>query len=319
MNLGPSLALGPGREFDLIRAIAAALGPAAAGLGDDCALVPVGMSTLAASVDCSVEGVHFRTDWLSGEEIGWRATAAALSDLAADGAKPLGVLVSLALPLSTGQGDATDTAVAIMAGAGAAASAVGARVLGGDLARFEKIVIDVCALGTVERAVRRAGARSGDGVWVTGALGASRLALRAFQAGRVPDPDTRARFARPEPRIAAGRWLADRGATAMIDVSDGLAADARHLAAASGVCLEIAMERVPCWMGADALAAVASGEEYELLVTLPGTFGTADAQAFQEFHDLALTRVGDVVAGEGVRFRDRGAPVTPSGGWDHFA
>jgi thiamine-monophosphate kinase len=319
MNPGPSIALGPGREFDLIRSIAAALGPAASALGDDCALVPVGTATLAASVDCSVEGVHFRSEWLTAEEIGWRATAAALSDLAADGAKPLGVLVSLALPLSTGQGDADTIAVAIMTGAGAAASSVGARILGGDLARFEKIVIDVCALGVVERAVRRAGAHPGDGLWVTGALGGARLALRALQAGRSPDAEARARFARPEPRIAAGRWLADRGATAMIDVSDGLAADARHLAAASGVGLEIAMERVPCALGADALEAVASGEEYELLVTLPRAFGVADAQAFQEFHDLPLTRVGDVVAGEAVRFSDRGAAVTPAGGWDHFA
>lgn len=319
MNLGPSIALGPGREFDLIRAIANALGPTAAGLGDDCALVPAGPSTFAVSVDCSIEGVHFRSEWLTAHEIGWRAAAAALSDLAADGAKPLGVLVSLALPLSTGQGDAGETAVAVMAGAGAAAAAVGARVLGGDLSRFEKVVIDVCALGTVDHAVRRAGARAGDGLWVTGALGGARLALRTLQAGRTPEAELRARFARPEPRIAAGRWLADRGATAMIDVSDGLGADAHHLAAASGVGLLVAMERVPCWFGADALTAVASGEEYELLVTLPASFGLAEAQAFEEFHDLALTRVGDVVAGEGVRFTDRGAAVTPPGGWDHFA
>ena len=79
------------------------------------------------------------------------------------------------------------------------------------------------------------------------------------------------------------------------------------------------MERVPCWLGADALGAVASGEEYELLVALPHSFGVADAEAFQEFHDLPLTRVGDVVAGAGVRFTDRGAAVTPAGGWDHFA
>jgi thiamine monophosphate kinase len=85
------------------------------------------------------------------------------------------------------------------------------------------------------------------------------------------------------------------------------------------VRLDIAMERVPCWLGADSLTAVASGEEYELLVTLPPAFSVADAQAFQEFHDLALTRVGDVAAGEGVRFTDRGAAVTPPGGWDHFA
>ncbi len=318
MNSFPPIALGPGREFDLIRGIAAALGPVAGGIGDDCALIPIGHATLAVSVDCSIEGVHFRTDWLDAEEIGWRATAAALSDLAADAAKPLGVLVSLALPASTGQGDASEVAVAIMRGVAGAAGACGAKVLGGDLARFEKIVVDVCALGTVERPVRRAGARAGDGLWVTGELGGPRLAMRQLQQGAVPDAAVRARFARPEPRIAPARWLADRGATAMIDLSDGLASDARQLAAASDVALEIALERVPCWVGADPLTAVASGEEYELLVALPEGFAAGDAAAFREFHDLPLTRIGSVTAGSGVRFADRGMPVTPPPGWDHF-
>lgn len=318
MTASSPLALGPGREFDLIRGITAALGPAAAGIGDDCAVVAIGNATLAVSIDCSVEGVHFRTDWLDAEEIGWRATAAALSDLAADGALPIGVLVSLGLPVSTGQGDAPETAAAIMRGAGAAVVACGGKVLGGDLARFEKIVVDVCALGTVERAVRRAGAHPPDGLWVTGELGGPRLAMRQLQQGRTPVAEVRARFAHPEPRIAAGRWLADRGATAMIDVSDGLAADARHLAAASDVALDIALERVPCWVGADPLTAVASGEEYELLVTLPDGFAAADAEAFREFHDLPLTRIGTVAPGSGVRFADRGTPVTPPPGWDHF-
>ncbi len=314
----PSLALGPGHEFDMVRGIVAALGPAAAALGDDCALLTVDGGTLAATVDCSIEGVHFRVDWLSPEEIGWRAAAAALSDLAAEGARPVGVLVSLAVPASTGGGDAPEIAVAIMTGVGAAVSAVGGKVLGGDLARFEKIVVDVCALGTVERPVRRAGARAGDGLWVTGALGGARLAVRTLQLGQTPDPELRARFARPEPRIAAGRWLAQRGATAMIDLSDGLASDARHLAAASRVALDVALERIPCWVGADALVAVSSGEEYELLVTLPPAFGAAEAQGFEEFHGLPLTRIGGVREGDGVRFADRGTPVTPPAGWDHF-
>jgi thiamine-monophosphate kinase len=313
------LALGPGREYDLIRDIAARLGANAGVLGDDCALVTVGGVTLAASIDCSLEGVHFRIDWLTAEEIGWRAAAAALSDLAAEGAKPIGVLVSLGVPAALGPGDKRETAPSIMAGIGAAVAAAGGKVLGGDLVRSDKIVIDICALGTAERPVRRAGARPGDGVWVTGQLGAPRLALRALQQGQRPDPELRWRFAHPEPRIAAGRWLADRDATAMIDLSDGLAADARHLAAASGVSLDLQMERVPCWIGADWLAAVASGEEYELLVTLPGSFTAADAQSFAEFHDLALTRIGTVLSGEGVRFSERGAPVTPPAGFDHFA
>jgi thiamine-monophosphate kinase len=315
----PALALGPGREFDMVRDIVAALGPAAAGVGDDCALLALDGGTFAATVDCSIEGVHFRVDWLTPEEIGWRAAAAALSDLAADGARPLGVLVSLAVPASTGRGDAPEIAVGIMRGVGSAVAAVGGKVLGGDLARFEKIVIDVCALGTVERAVRRAGARAGDGLWVTGALGGARLAMRTLQLGQAPEAELRARFARPEPRIAAGRWLAQRGATAMIDVSDGLASDARHLAAASAVALDVALEHIPCWVGADALLAASSGEEYELLVTLPETFGPADAQAFEEFHGLPLTRIGAVRPGEGVRFTDRGTVVTAPGGWDHFA
>jgi thiamine-monophosphate kinase len=159
----------------------------------------------------------------------------------------------------------------------------------------------------------------GDGLWVTGELGGPRLALRAWQAGQRPTGDVARRFARPDARIAAGVWLAHHGATAMLDVSDGLAADARHLAAASRVGIEIQLERVPCFLGADALVAVASGEEYELLAALPPTFGAAQAQAFQEFLDLPLTRVGTVVAGDGVRVSDRGVAITAPRGYDHFA
>ena len=314
--MSDALPLGPGREFDVLRRVFARIGPAATGLGDDCALVQVGNAVLAASIDCSVEGTHFRTDWFSHEEIGWRAAAAALSDRAAEGAAPLGVLVSLGVP---GGGDPASTAAAIMGGVADAALAVGAKVLGGDLVRSEKIVLDVCALGTADRPVRRRGARVGDGLWVTGQLGASRLALRALQTGQKPADEHRRRFAHPEPRVSAGRWLAKHDASAMIDLSDGLAADARHLAAASGVALAIQLERVPCVLGADALTAVASGEEYELLVALPPSFGPSQANTFQEFHDLPLTKIGSVQSGEGVRFTDRGGPVSPAAGWDHFA
>ncbi|MBI1967599.1 MAG: thiamine-monophosphate kinase, partial [Gemmatimonadetes bacterium] len=255
------------------------------------------------------------------EEIGWRAGAAALSDLAAEGAQPIGVLVSLGMPGENEKRETgnVDPAAEIMAGVGAVAQSVGARVLGGDLLKSERYLVDVCALGTCERPVRRAGGRPGDGVWVTGELGGCRLALRELQAGRKPADDVARRFARPAPRIAAGLWLARQGARAMLDVSDGLASDARHLAAASGVALEIALEHVPCWIGADPLLAVASGEEYELLVALPPAFGAAEADAFQEFHDLPLTRIGSCAAGEGVRFTDRGLTIAPPRGFDHFA
>ena len=323
-----SLGLGPGGEFDRLRAIFAALGAAGRDLGDDCALLPVGGRTLAISIDLSLEAVHFRTDWLSFREIGWRATAAALSDLAADGATPLGVLVSLGVPGNpTGLPDGrrqrrpgnASPAVQIMSGVGSAAGSVGAKVFGGDLVRSPRYLVDVCVLGVVQRPVRRSGARSGDGLWVTGRLGGAGLALAALRAGRRLAPTVRRRFARPVPRIAAGRWLARRGARAMIDISDGLTGDAGHLAAASGVGIAIELEGVPCWPGVTPRAAAASGEEYELLVALPRSFGTAGARAFRRATGLPLTRIGVCTAGRGLRITDDGRPITVSRGFDHFS
>ncbi len=318
---GRSLRLGPGGEFDRLRAIFVALGTAGRDLGDDCALLSIGGRRLAISIDLSLEGVHFRTDWLALREIGWRATAAALSDLAAEGATPLGVLVSLGVPGNRQRrtGNASP-AVQIMAGVGAAARSVGASVLGGDLVRSPRYLVDVCVLGVAQRPVRRSGARSGDGLWVTGRLGGAGLALAALRAGRGGRlaPALRRRFARPVPRIAAGRWLARRGARAMIDISDGLAGDAGHLAAASGVGVAIELERVPCWPGVTPLAAVRSGEEYELLVAMPRHFATAGAKAFGRATGLPLTRIGDCTAGRGVRMTHDGRPITPPPGFDHF-
>ena len=165
-------------------------------------------------------------------------------------------------------------------------------------------------------------ARRGDGLWITGTVGGAGLALAQLQAGggrRVgKDGALWRRFARPEPRIAAGRWLARRGAHAMIDVSDGLAADAGHVAAASRVAIRIELERVPCWPGVTPRDAAASGEEYELLVALPSVFGEPQARRFRQAHDLPLTRIGTCAVGRGVRFTDRGAPVAVPSGYDHF-
>ncbi len=314
-----ALRLGPGGEFDRLRAIFASLGAAGRGLGDDCALIRIGSRTLALSIDLSLEGVHFRTDWLSFREIGWRATAAALSDLAAEGAQPLGVLVSLGVPsnVQRATGNASP-AVQIMSGVGAATRGVGASVLGGDLVRSSRYLVDVCALGVARRPVRRSGAHAGDGLWVTGRLGGAGLALAAFRAGRRLAPPVRRRFVHPEPRIAAGLWLARRGAHAMIDVSDGLAADAGHLAAASGLRVEITLERIPRWPRATARAAAQSGEEYELLVALPRRFDERAARAFRRATGLHLTRIGACTRGSGVRITDNGTPITSLAGFDHF-
>jgi thiamine-monophosphate kinase len=307
--------MGGGAEFDRLRAIFARLGPAAYGLGDDCALLRADHATIALSIDISVEGVHFKRDWLRSDEIGYRAAVAALSDLAAEAARPAGLLVSLGLPADAPVELGTD----IMGGVGEAATQAGARVMGGDLTRAPQLIVDVCAIGTAPLPVRRAGARPGDGLWVTGQLGGMALALREYQAGHQPAFDVATRFAHPEPRVAAGQWLASQGARAMIDVSDGLASDAGHLAAASGVAVEIALEHLPCWRGVTPIMAAASGEEYELLVALPPGFGETQARAFAGLVGLPLTRVGACTPGAGVRITDRGAPVAPPIGYDHFA
>jgi len=319
-----SIALGPGPEFDRVRRIAAALGQRAMGLGDDCAVLAPAGTMLLASTDVSVEDVHFRRDWLSLEEIGWRATAAALSDLAADGAEAGGVLVALTVPLEA----ADEDVVMAMAGAGGAAAEVGARVVGGDLSSGHAWSLAVTVLGWAAEAVTRAGARAGDGVWVTGDLGGPRAALEAWRRGDAPDDEARRAFARPVPRIHAGRWLARHGARAMIDLSDGLGADAAHVAAASGVAIALDLDRVPVAAAAATEArrlelppqrfAAESGEEYELLVALPATFGVEDVLAFRSVCGLPLTRVGEVRSGAGVHARLGGAAVALTG-FDHFA
>ena len=318
--------LGPGKEFDRVRAILARIaeisGDHAAEIGDDCALIPLGSSTLAVSIDNSLENVHFRTDWLDFREIGCRAAGSALSDLAADGASPLGLMVSLGAP-PNGTTD-VDPAAEIMAGVATVAHNLDATVLGGDLTRADKYSVDVCVIGTADRPVRRSGAREGDGLWVTGYLGGAALALDRLRKGQSMPAALRNRYACPEPRIAAGIWLSAHGATAMIDISDGLAADAQHLAAASEVGIEINLESIPCWEDVDALAAVASGEEFELLCTMPPTFGDASVSAFRAQTGLQLSRIGTCMRGAGgrrggVRLLDHSQPVALPAGYDHFA
>jgi thiamine-monophosphate kinase len=319
--------LGPGKEFDRLRGIfdrIAELGADSEALGDDCAIIPLGKTILAASIDSSLQDVHFRTDWLDFKEIGFRAAGAALSDLAADGATPFGVLVSLGIPPANGTQGTSDPAAEIMAGVATMVHNLGAQVLGGDLVSSERYFIDVCVLGTAERAVRRAGAHEGDGLWVTGYLGGAALALAGFRAGKKLPAALRNRYACPEPRIEAGRWLAAHGATAMIDISDGLAGDSQHLAAASDVGLEINLEHVPCWEGVEALAALESGEEFELLMTMPPTFSDANASSFRAETGNHLTRIGVCLRAAGgrrggVHLMDGTKRISLPRGYDHFA
>lgn len=305
------IALGPGREFDLVRTLLSEWGQSASGVGDDAAIVHVPPGEkLVVTTDTSVEGVHFRREWLNHFEIGYRATAAALSDLAAMAARPLGVVIALTLP----QADRIE-ASALATGIREGASASLCPIVGGDLTAGNTLSLTVTALGSTSRPLSRSGAKAGDKVYVTGALGGPAAAVRAWMSDEEPNELHRARFAHPIPRIEAAISLASLGVTSAIDISDGLAGDLAHIAAASKVCVDLDLERIPCVPGVAAIDAVSSGEEYELAVTGPAI----DVEAFYQEQGLRLTEVGRIVAGpSGVKLREEGKTVATPAGFDHF-
>ena len=285
------LAMGGGAEFDLIRRFLETWGDRASGIGDDAAVIAVPPGEqLVASTDASVENVHFRRAWMTAREVGARAATAALSDLAAMGARPLGLLLAMALP-DTWLSDAE----ALADGVGAAASAVGCPIVGGNVTRTHELALTITVLGSAVRPLSRSGGRAGDIVFVTGQLGGPGAALSALLAGETPLADHRARFIAPVPRIAAGRWLAACGASAAIDISDGLFADAAHLARASGISLSLDVDVVPRLPGTSPQVALSSGEEYELLVAIPPHV-PIDTDLFERTFEIPLTRIGVAVA-----------------------
>jgi thiamine-monophosphate kinase len=304
-------AMGPGGEFDLVREMLARWGDAAAGIGDDAAVlqVPEG-ERLVVSTDASVERVHFRRDWMSAAEIGYRATAAALSDLAAMAARPLGIVVALALPREW-----VGEVGALADGIGEAARESGVPIVGGNLSRAGELSLTTTVFGSGRRLLARAGARAGDRIYVTGRLGGPLLALRALERGDPLTGPARARLVRPDPRLEEARWLAAHGATAAIDVSDGLLADLGHLAAASGAHIAVELDAIPIVPGASPEDAARSGEEYELALA-----GRIDAHAFRERWGIPLTEIGRVTAGPaGVEATLAGRRVAPPSGHDHFS
>ena len=275
------------------------------------------------STDLAVEDVHFRRTWLTDEEIGYRAGAAALSDMAAMAASPVALLVSVAAP----RGGSVDLE-ALQAGVRSVAASVGASVIGGDVSRSPgPLMLDIVALGRTGWPVGRDGAEPGDDVWVTGALGASAAAVRAWEAGERPTPELRAAFASPTPRVEEARCLVEHELVdALIDLSDGLAGDVGHVAAASGVRITLELERVPvspaavAALGPDGAldAALHGGEDYELcFVTDPGI---VDPAYFESEHGIAVTRVGTVTEGHGVWLQAADGSVSEvvTGGYDHW-
>jgi thiamine-monophosphate kinase len=249
----------------------------AQGIEHDAAVV----DGLVVTQDVLVDGVHFRFDLLGWRELGARAAAVNISDLAASGADPLALLVSLGLPPETKLEDVLELYAGL--------NERGVPVRGGDTTRADRVLLSVTALGRSERVPGRAGAKPGDVVVVTGPLGGAGVAFRNGSLPAVPN------------RVEEGKRLAPL-ASAMLDLSDGLAPDAGHIAERSGVRLAIELERVPLAQGAE-LDDVGFGEDYELLATTPDPLG--------------FPVIGRVEEGEGVVLTLHGEPYSLAG-WEHF-
>lgn len=295
-------------------------GVARVGIGDDAAVLdaPPG-EVLVWTIDAQVEGVHFERAWLSLEDIGYRSMMAAASDLAAMGARPLGALSALVLPTDV-DGDALS---ALARGQRAAADAIGAAVLGGNLARGGELSVTTTLLGATARPITRTGARPGDALHLTGPVGLSGAGLALLRADPTRDDPCTRMFRRPLAHVARSPEIAAH-ATAAIDVSDGLLRDASHVADASGVSL-VLDAAVLLSLGGDALAegAAAAGKD-PLALALGG--GEDYVVLFAAAVEAAVPspRVGVVEAAgpEGPRVRVRmpdGSVVTPAAvGFDHF-
>jgi len=339
-------------EFELLARIRERLPPAPPsvrlGSGDDAAITLPG-GAVATSVDALVDGVHFRREWSDLGRIGRKALAVSLSDLAAMGAEPGEAYVVLGVPEDLDE----DGCLELLDGMAALAAETGTTLAGGDVTRAPSLTLAMTVVGHAERPedfVTRAGARPGDALVVSGELGGAAARLLLLERGPdwslrhralcSSDQPTLARQLEPTPRLAEGRALAGAGATAMIDLSDGLGGDAGHLAAASGVALEIDAAALPLQAGVAEVAAAASGagdgdgggtaaataalelavsggEDYELLAALPPARLDA-ASAALEALGTKLTRIGEVRAGAGVEIRLPGGGTLPARGFDQL-
>jgi thiamine-monophosphate kinase len=301
------------------------------GPGDDAAVVRA-RAVCAVSVDAVVDGVHFRLDdgWTAARDVGARALASALSDLAAMGAEPGEAYLALALPDGLSEGQALE----LVRGAHELARACDTTIAGGDVVRSPVLSVSATVVGWADDErdlIGRDGARAGDIVGVTGALGGAggALAVREGRVQRTPERERLvARERLPTPRLATGRALAAAGVHAMIDLSDGLAADARHLARASRARLRIELQRLPladgvadvcAALGVDALEFAASaGEDYELcFCTAPELRARVDA-AVAEAGGAHVTWIGEVDAGPaGLSLVARDGREVRLGGFEH--
>ncbi len=289
-------------------------------IGDDAAVIEPGV---VLSVDAAVESVHFHRAWIgkgaTWEDIGRRAASAALSDLAAMGARPRAMLQSLTLPEDTED----EILEAIARGTAEIANRYDAKVIGGNLARGRDLTITTTVVGATDQAplLRREGAVAGDALYVTGTIGAASLGLGALESGWGDAPETQGfvrRFLAPVPRIREGQWVRRR-AHAAIDISDGLVQDVGHICKASRVGVEIDVSCLPLAEGHHVIAsrlgrdpvqvALTGGEDFEL------AFAAVDGLTMDD-----VTRIGSFVSGDRVvvRAADGTSIRVDTSGFDHF-
>lgn len=304
-----------------------AAGKVRLGIGDDAALIEVGLGqALILTTDMSLEGVHFTRKLHPARAIGHRALARSLSDVAAMGGSPRYALVSLAISKAVSRSWIED----VYAGIFGLAKRFGVKVIGGDTAVVRgRSLIDILVAGEVPRGkeLLRSGAKAGDSVFVSGRLGLSALGLHLLKSGvRRGDPEEALAIQAhlyPQPQCKLGRFLCERGlASALMDISDGLSMDLARLCAASGVGARLFAERIPCPRLKDAAEslnlALHGGEDYQLLFTVPPREVVRTPSSFR---GIPLHQIGEIQAKQGLFLVDeRGdsKPLKPSG-YDHFS
>lgn len=278
------------------------------GIGDDCAVLPLGGEALVFTSDLLTEGVHFLRHATSARELGGKSLAVNLSDVAAMGARPVATLLSIALPP-----DASGVwAEEFMEGYRELSARFGTPLVGGDTTRSESgVTINVTAIGRspLTHLKRRRDARPGDALFVAGELGASGAGLRDLLAGHPDTPPARV-HRNPLPQVDEGIWLGGRSEVhAMMDLSDGLASDLRHILDESDCGAEVELERIPVAAGADLRTAACGGEDYKLLFTAAPTATRQLEEEFLARFGTPLHRIGRITERAGLTWLQAGSPV----------
>lgn len=278
------------------------------GIGDDCAVLPLGGEALVFTSDLLTEGVHFLRHATSARELGGKSLAVNLSDVAAMGARPVATLLSIALPPDAAGAWAEE----FMEGYRELSARFGTPLVGGDTTRSESgVTINVTAIGRspLTHLKRRRDARPGDALFVAGELGASGAGLRDLLAGHPDTPPARI-HRNPQPQVDEGIWLGGRPEVhAMMDLSDGLASDLRHILDESDCGAEVELERIPVAAGADLRTAACGGEDYKLLFTAAPTATRQLEEEFRARFGTPLHRIGRITERAGLTWLQAGSPV----------